>query len=64
MVAALLAGLTWPLFNYLFSGIMDMMMSPLQNSDELDLYCLGIGGVAIAAGTMTAIYTFSFGLAS
>lgn len=41
-----------------------MMMSPLQNSDELDLYCLGIGGVAIAAGTMTAIYTFSFGLAS
>jgi hypothetical protein len=30
-ISALLAGGIWPIFNYLFSGIMSFLINPLEN---------------------------------
>jgi hypothetical protein len=42
VVSALAAGMVWPFFNYLFSGILELMMRPIENNDELNSYCLYI----------------------
>jgi uncharacterized membrane protein len=64
ILSALGAGLVWPFFNYIFSGILALMMSPLENNDELNMYCLYMFLVAILAGTFTMLYSFAFGLTS
>jgi ATP-binding cassette, subfamily B (MDR/TAP), member 1 len=56
--------MVWPFFNYIFSGILSLMMQPLENNDELNLYCLYMELVAIAAGALTLLYTFAFGVTS
>lgn len=61
-LGALASGMVWPFFNYLLSGILELMMRPLENNDELNLYCLFFEVVAVVAGGMTLLYTFAFGL--
>jgi hypothetical protein len=63
-LGALLSGLLWPFFNYLFSGILSLMLDPITNNDELNLYCFYILLVAIGGGAMTTLYGFCFGLGS
>ena len=56
--------MVWPFFNYIFSGILALMMNPLENNPELNNYCLYMELIAITAATSTFIYSFAFGYAS
>jgi ATP-binding cassette, subfamily B (MDR/TAP), member 1 len=64
LIAALGAGLVFPLFNFIFSGILEMMMDPLQNDGELNTYCLYMAIIAFSAGALTFFYSLCFGVAS
>jgi ATP-binding cassette subfamily B (MDR/TAP) protein 1 len=61
-LGALGAGLVWPFFNYMLSGILELMMRPVENEAELNFTCLVFEIVAVVSGGMTMLYTFSFGL--
>jgi ABC-type multidrug transport system fused ATPase/permease subunit len=61
---ALGAGSVWPIFNYIFSAILSLMMDPVGNNAELDTYCLYMELIAVAGCVTTLLFTFAFGLAS
>lgn len=62
-LGALGAGMIWPFFNYLFSGVLELMMRPVENNDGLNLYCLFFEIIAVVSALLTVAYTFSFGVA-
>ena len=64
VVGALISGLTWPFFNYVFSGILSLMIDPVANNHTLNTYCLYFVFVAVVSSVATAAYQFTFGLAS
>jgi ABC-type multidrug transport system fused ATPase/permease subunit len=63
-LAALVSGMVYPLFNYIFSAVLSLMVDPVTNNDELNTYSLYFLLVAITAGVSTLVYSFAFGMAS
>ena len=64
VLGTLVSGLTWPFFNYVFSGMLSLMMDPVTNNDQLNMYCVYFVIVAIVSSIGTATYMFTFGMAS
>ena len=64
IIFALAAGLVWPFFNYIFSGILSLMVNPLENNDQLNDYCLYMEMIAVLAGVSTMSYQFAFNVSS
>lgn len=63
-LGALISGLLWPFFNYMFSAILSLMTDPLTNNDEINDYCLYILLIALGGGFMQGLFNFCFGLGS
>lgn len=63
-LAALANGAIWPGFNYAFSNIMTRLSDPINNNDEINMYCLMFLMVAGAGALTTMTYTFCFGVTS